>query len=162
MYSTCVDMCEVEIISTTTVTKLALRNAYDRERTWMHFINRFPLLEKLVIDGFNNKSEVEITSMATVRYLKFLGVNVPATTLVNFINKFHLLDKLVIQDCFRNVQISHRHLTSFVLKNFIESTDFRAVTIDAPKLKSFGYTGCITVFPGIEASPANLELVYFH
>lgn len=60
------DLCEVEITSVMTVRELTLRDACDQE-TLIHFISKFPLLEKLVIDGCNILSEAEINSMPTVR-----------------------------------------------------------------------------------------------
>jgi len=43
------DFCDVDITSTTTVRELTLRKAYGQE-TLMNFIDKFPLLEKFIID----------------------------------------------------------------------------------------------------------------
>ncbi|KAL3363997.1 hypothetical protein AABB24_012969 [Solanum stoloniferum] len=43
------DFCEVETTSTTTVRELTLRKACGQE-TLMNFIDKFPLLEKLIVD----------------------------------------------------------------------------------------------------------------
>ncbi|PHU12288.1 hypothetical protein BC332_19218 [Capsicum chinense] len=121
--------CEVEITSTTTVRQLTLRDAYDPE-TLMHFKNKFPLLEKLVIDSFNNIGDVEITSMPTVRNLILCNINVDDDGYVNdgdnedtpwisFVDKFPLLEKLVIDSCgkLQNLHVSQQNLVSLVLKD---------------------------------------------
>ncbi|KAG5597049.1 hypothetical protein H5410_038281 [Solanum commersonii] len=154
------NLCEIEITSTTTVKELTLRKAYDQE-TLMHFINKFPLLEKLVIDGYSNLCEVEITSKPTVRSLTLCNINDEDSTLfdmddkdmtmawMNFIDKFPLLEELIIDDCSRlqKLHISQPNLVSLVLKDSIVRWEVR---IDSPKLKSLEYKGGLTYFKGIE------------
>ncbi|KAH0654542.1 hypothetical protein KY290_032818 [Solanum tuberosum] len=154
------NLCEVEITSTTTVRELTLRKAYDQE-TLMHFINKFLLLEKLVIDGYNNLCEVEITSKPTVRSLTLCSINDEDSTLfdmddedmtmtwMNFIDKFPLLEELIIDDCSRlqKLHISQPNLASLVLKDSIVQWEVR---IDSPKLKLLEYKGGLTYFKGIE------------
>ncbi|XP_060190091.1 uncharacterized protein LOC132619153 isoform X1 [Lycium barbarum] len=78
---------------------------------------------------------------------------------MHYINKFPLLEKLEIQQyVYSKMQVSHQHLTSFVLEVYEE---VKKVRIDAPKLKSFEYTGGLTLIPGIEAS-RELEFVRVH
>ncbi|XP_004243798.2 uncharacterized protein [Solanum lycopersicum] len=92
-----VDLCELEITSTTTVRELTLRKAYHQE-TVMHFMKKFPLLEKLKIDDCTILSEAEINPLPTVRNLT-LRRAYHEETLLNFIGKFPLLEKLEIDDC---------------------------------------------------------------
>ncbi|XP_059312762.1 putative F-box/FBD/LRR-repeat protein At4g00315 [Lycium ferocissimum] len=108
----CECMCEVEITYPTTVRELSLQDSYNLESTLLHYINKFPLLEKLVL---------------------------PNGTC----------------SC---IQVSHQHLTNFVV-NVLEEVE--EVRIDAPKLKSFEYTGGLMLFTGIEAS-RELEFVHLH
>ncbi|XP_004245274.2 F-box/FBD/LRR-repeat protein At1g13570-like [Solanum lycopersicum] len=155
-----IDMCEVEIASTTTVRELTLRDAYDPE-TLIHFIEKFPLLEKLIIDGYSDLCEVEITSKPTVRSLTLCNINDEDLTLfdwdgddlkmtwMNFIDNFPLLEKLIIDTCSRlqKLHISQPNLVSLVLKDSIVKWEAR---INSPKLKSFEYKGGLTDFTGIE------------
>ncbi|KAF3650455.1 putative F-box/LRR-repeat protein-like [Capsicum annuum] len=66
------DLCELEITSTTTVRELTLRdahdeetlcNVYDKDTAWIHlnFIDKFPLLEKLVIAGCSTLERLHVS-----------------------------------------------------------------------------------------------------
>ncbi|KAG5597047.1 hypothetical protein H5410_038279, partial [Solanum commersonii] len=54
------DLCEVEITSTTTVRELILCKAYDQE-ILIHFIKKFPLLEKLIIDDCSKLQNLHLS-----------------------------------------------------------------------------------------------------
>ncbi|KAM3222068.1 hypothetical protein P3L10_021338 [Capsicum annuum] len=140
-------------------------------KTLLHFMNKFPLLEKLVIDSFNNIGDVEITSMPTVRNLILCNINVDDDGYVNdrdnedtpwisFVDKFPLLEKLVIDSCgkLQNLHVSQQNLVSLVLKDSLVADE---VKIDSPKLKSLEYKGVLTDFYGIEALQ-ELEFVILY
>ncbi|KAG5626195.1 hypothetical protein H5410_011413 [Solanum commersonii] len=115
------DLCEVEITSTTT---------------------------KLVIDNCNILSETEINPKLTVRNLTMCNVSEEDTTWKTFIDKFLLLEKLIIADCkLQILHLSQPNLVSLVLKDCMVKYQ---VQVFSPKLKSLEFKGDVTNFEGIE------------
>lgn len=127
--------------------------------TLKHFALDFPCYSgKVLIESKNLESlefsffgrlmwEIDLTSGARVRNLILHKANDQGRKLMH---EFPLLEKLMISGC-RNVHnfyVSHQNLASFLLLHHVDEE----VRIDAPKLKSFEYTGGLTLFPGIEAS----------
>ncbi|PHT43327.1 hypothetical protein CQW23_17352 [Capsicum baccatum] len=115
----------VKLSSTPTVWNLTLCNVNDEDTTWINFIDRFPLLEKLIIDG-----------CSMMEYLHVSQQN---------------LTNLVLYDCFvtREVRINSPKLKSLEYKGgftffegieALQELEFVELYLDPLKFRDYWYS----------------------
>ncbi|WMV39176.1 hypothetical protein MTR67_032561 [Solanum verrucosum] len=128
------DFCEVETTSTTTVRELTLRKTYGQE-TLMNFIDKFPLLEKLIIDDCeSHERPSEYDCDVDELFLRMTLEDSPTKKLLPLL-KFLSLFNICIEDVdFKDLVVGCPRIEKL---RILDTQNLHTIVVSNPRLKFF-------------------------